>query len=62
MPERRLKTNSTFKKSTNVSAVIADDQVIIFNTEDNLQKAAYKLNNNRTQLNYIFRENKTNGI
>jgi hypothetical protein len=42
--------------------LFADNQVIIFNNEDNLEKAAYKLNHNRTQLNYICRENKTNGI
>jgi hypothetical protein len=28
--------------------LFADEHIIIFNTEDNLQKAAYKLNNNRT--------------
>ena len=42
--------------------LFVDDQVIIFNIEDNLQKAAYKLKKNRKQLNYICRENKTNGI
>jgi hypothetical protein len=45
-----------------LTLLFCGDQVIIFNIEDNLQKAAYKLNNNRIQLNYIFRENKTNGI
>jgi len=31
-----------------LTLLFADDQVIIFNTEDNLQKATYKLNHNRT--------------
>jgi hypothetical protein len=44
MTERRHKTNSTFKKSVTVNSVIADDQVIISNTEECVQKAAYKLN------------------
>jgi hypothetical protein len=42
--------------------LFADEHIIIFNTEDNLQKAAYKLNNNRTWLKYIHTENKTNNI
>jgi hypothetical protein len=31
-----------------LTSLFADDQVIIFKTEDNLQKATYKLNHNRT--------------
>jgi hypothetical protein len=31
-----------------LTLLFADDQVIIFNTENNLQKATYKLNHNRT--------------
>ena len=45
-----------------LTLLFADDQVIIFNIEDNLKKAANKLNNNRTELHYICRENKTNDI
>jgi hypothetical protein len=40
----------------------ADDQVITADTEDNLQKAAHKLNNNRMWFNYICTENKMDGI
>jgi len=42
MVERRHKRNSTSKKSTKL--LIADDQVVVFNTEDNLHIATYKLN------------------
>jgi hypothetical protein len=44
MAEKRHKRNSTFKKSTTVNTVICYDQVVISNKEENLQKAAYKLN------------------
>ena len=39
----RHKKNFAYKKQL-VTLLFADDQVIISNTEDNLQKAAYKLN------------------
>jgi len=39
--------------------LFADDQVIISNTEYNLQKAEYKLNNKR--IWFIYTENKTYG-
>jgi hypothetical protein len=42
--------------------LFADDQVIIANTEDNLQKAAHKLNDNRIWFKYIVTENKIDGI
>ena len=36
MAERRYKINSTFKKSATVKLSIAEDQVIMSNTEDSL--------------------------
>ena len=45
-----------------LTLLFGDHQVIIFNTEDNLQKATCKLNHNRTWFNYICTENKTDGI
>jgi len=45
-----------------LTLLFADHQVIIFNTEGNLQKAIYKLNHNSTWFNYICTENKTDGI
>ena len=48
MAERRHKRNSTFKESATVEAVNCG-QVTISSTEDNMQKAAYKLNTVRTE-------------
>ena len=45
-----------------LALLFIDDQVIIFNTEDNLQEATYKLNHYRIWFNYICTENKTDGI
>jgi hypothetical protein len=44
MAERRHRRNSTSKKSTTVTLLFVDDQVIISYTEDYLQKVMYKLN------------------
>ena len=45
MAKTRHNRNQTLKKKQQLSALLfADDQVIIADTEDNLQKAAYKLN------------------
>jgi hypothetical protein len=43
--------------------LFGNDQVIIPNKEDNLQKAVYKLNQDtRTWFNNICTDNKTDGI
>ena len=39
MAEKRRKRNPTSKKSPTVRPLFADDQVIISNKQDNLQKA-----------------------
>jgi hypothetical protein len=36
--------NQTIEKSTSLTLLFADEQVIIADTEDNLRKAAHKLN------------------
>jgi len=41
--------------------LFADDQVVISNTEENLQRAAYKLKQIITVNNHICTENKTGG-
>jgi hypothetical protein len=40
--------------------LFADDQVVISNTEDNLQKAAYKLNQIITEHGLIYLHRKQN--
>ena len=42
--------------------LFADDQVIIADTEDNLQKAVHELNNNKIWFNCFCTENKINGF
>jgi len=54
----RHKRNPTFKESANAEAVNGG-QVAISNTEDNLQKAAYKLNRVITEHNLTTSVEKT---
>ena len=44
MAKKKDKMKSTFKKTAILTLLFADDYVTIAKTEDNLQKAAYKLN------------------
>jgi hypothetical protein len=44
MAERRHKRNSTFKNHQLLKPLFVAEHFIISNTEDNLQKAVYKLN------------------
>jgi len=44
MTERRHKRNSTLKHQLLLTLLFADDQVVVSNREDNLWKAACKLN------------------
>jgi len=56
-------TGIKLSKNRQLSTLLfADDQVIIADTEDNLQKAAYKLNDNRIRFNCNSTENKIDGI
>jgi hypothetical protein len=49
MVQRRHKRISTSKNQQLLTLLFADDQVMISNTQDNLQKAAYKLNQTITE-------------
>jgi len=49
MAKSRHNRNLTFKKPATVNVVYADNQIIIADTEDNLQKAAHKLNQIKTE-------------
>jgi hypothetical protein len=62
MAERRDQRNSTSKNQQLLMLLFVENEVIISNTEENLQKTVYKLNNNRTLFKYICTENKTDGI
>jgi len=44
MAERRHQMNSTSKNQQLLMLLFVDKEVLISNTEDNLQKAVYKLN------------------
>ena len=55
----RIKLSKNQQLST---LLFADDQVITADTEDNLQKATHKLNNNHMWFNYICTENKIDGV
>jgi hypothetical protein len=61
MAKRRHKRNSTSKKPTTVNTVFwgADDQLVISDTEDNLQKAAYELNEIITEHSLTISVQKT---
>jgi len=49
MEERRHKRNPTFKNQQLLILLFADEQITISNTEDNLLKAVYKLNQITTE-------------
>jgi hypothetical protein len=59
MAKRRHNRNPTFQKNKRLLTLLfADDQLIISNTEDKLQKVAHKLNQIITiWFNYICTEN-----
>ena len=49
MAERRHQRNSTSKNQQLLMLLFVDNEVIISNTEDNVQKAVYKLNKITTE-------------
>jgi len=59
MAERRFKRNSTSKKSTTVNTLICRRPLIIFITEDKVQKTVYKLNQIMTEHCLTISANKT---
>jgi len=59
MAERRFKRNSTSKKINALKLLFSNEHVIIFITEDKLQKAAYKLNQIITEYGLIISAHKT---
>ena len=48
---KELKTNKYFKELISNTLLFADDQCIISDTEDNLQKAVYSLYNKSKEFN-----------
>jgi len=55
-------TGIKLSKNQKLSKLLfADDLAIIAGTEDDLQKGAYKRNNDRIWFNYICTENKMDG-
>jgi len=59
---KELKTSKYFKELIFNTLLFADDQCIILDTEDNLQKAVYSLYNKSKELNLEIATNKTKVI
>ena len=59
MEERRHKRNSTITNQQLLALLFADEQITISNTEDNLLKAAYKLNQIITEYGLTISVEKT---
>ena len=56
---KELKTSKYFKELIFNTLLFADDQCIISDTEDNLQKAVYSLYNKSKEFNLEIATNKT---
>jgi hypothetical protein len=59
MEERRHKRNTPFKNQQLLTLLFADKQITISNTEDNLLKAAYTLNQITTEHSLTVSVQKT---